>query len=143
LEPAPGEPKAPVEHPPPRTLTALLGAVSGIPRGEPILDDLLEVTALNERVQRIRDIVVTSFEQIADLVEQAIGGQLVVPPDPAGPQLAEWTQSLHRAALAKAGFSYATYIRLKISSVVDRYARAVCNVCDFPADSNHALVTRT
>ena len=143
LEPSPGTPKPPSRHPAPGTVSALLGAVSGIPRAEPILDDLLEVASLNERVQRIGDIVETSFERIRELVEQTIGDELDAAPDPQSPRLGEWAQELNRAAVDKAGFSHATYIRLKISGVVDRYARAVCNACEFPPDSNHAMLVRT
>ncbi len=143
LEPAPGGAKPAAAHPAPNTVAALLGAVSGIPRGEPILDDLLGVEFLNERVQRVRDIVETSFDRIGSLVEEAIGQELATPPDPESPLLDEWGKKLHDAAVKNAGFSYATYIRLKISGVVDRYAEAACNVCDFPADSNHAMLVRT
>ncbi len=143
LEPSPGTPEPPSRHPAPGTVSALLGAVSGIPRAEPILDDLLEVASLNERVQRIGDIVETSFERIRELVEQTIGDELDAAPDPQSPRLGEWAQELNRAAVDKAGFSHATYIRLKISGVVDRYARAVCNACEFPPDSNHAMLVRT
>jgi patatin-related protein len=140
--PAPGAPKPAEAHPAPGTVSALLGAVSGLPRAEPILDDLLEVAALNERVQRIADIVETSFERIGRLVEETTGDELDVPPDPASPRLGEWAQALHRAAVERAGFGYATYIRLKISGVVDRYADAVATACEFPADSNHAMLVR-
>jgi patatin-related protein len=142
LEPSPGTPTPPSPHRAPNPVAALLGAVSGIPRGEPILDDLLEVASLNERVQRIRDIVETSFDRIGELIEGTIGHDLVAPPDADSPVLGEWAQKLHGAAVAEAGFSYATYIRLKISSVADRYARAACDVCEFPPDSTHAMFVR-
>ena len=50
LEPDPGERfvaasgKPPPPKPAPTTLAAILAAVSGLPRHEPILDDLLDVT---------------------------------------------------------------------------------------------------
>ena len=43
----------------------------------------------------------------------------------------------------EAGLAYATYLRMKISGTVDRYADTVCNVCDFPDDSNHAQLVRS
>ena len=47
--------------------------VSGLPRQEPILDDLLDVSAHNERVERIRDVIETSFSGVAKFVEGIIG----------------------------------------------------------------------
>ena len=46
-------------------------------------------------------------------------------------------------AKQSAGFSYATYVRLKISGVIDHYAETACAVCNFPPDSTHALLTRS
>src|SRR4029453_18801757 len=46
-------------------------------------------------------------------------------------------------AQRNAAFSYATYVRLKISGVVDRYAETACLVCNLPPDSTHALLART
>ena len=43
-----------VRHAVPTPPEAILGALSGIPRSEPILDDLLAVVAQNENVERLR-----------------------------------------------------------------------------------------
>jgi patatin-related protein len=146
LEPAPGSPPTASKHDAPGTISALLGAASGIPRREPILDDLLELAALNERVRRIRDIIEVSFEHIAGLVEQTLekAGYASMAALPAEPdeKLIEWMGSVRDQAREEAGFSYATYIRMRISGVVDGLARGACGICDFPADSNQALLVR-
>src|SRR5262249_26963087 len=64
LEPDPGErvlPESDMPKPAPGTLPAIMGALTGLPRHEPILDDLLAVRVHNNRVQRIRDVVEASF----------------------------------------------------------------------------------
>ena len=38
--------------------------------------------------------------------------------------------------------AYATYLRLKISSVLDGFASSVCAICRYPEDSNHAALVR-
>jgi patatin-related protein len=120
----------------------VLGAVSGIPRREPILDDLLEVTRLNERVQRIRDIVEVSFDRVAqkidETLEQSLSSQRVPDADTVG----TWQPKLNDAARQDAGTTYATYLRSKISDVVDRFATTACRVCSFPADANQAMLVR-
>src|SRR6266545_548317 len=149
LEPDPGERFVPVggtvpaPKKAPATLAAILGAVSGIPRHEPILDDLLDVRAHNGRVKRIRDVIETSFEGVAEFVGGVVGSADGVPDDAQSTKLAEWSAAINERTVAEAGLAYATYLRLKISGTVDRYADTVCNVCDFPDDSNHAQLVRS
>ena len=149
LEPDPGErflpetgkPQAPKTAP--GTLAAIMAAVSGLPRHEPILDDLLDVRAHNARVQRIRDVIETSFAGVAEIVGSVVGSLDDIPVDTQSAKLAEWTTEVNKRTVAEAGLAYATYLRVKISGTVDRYAEAVCNVCDFPDDSNHAQLVRS
>jgi patatin-related protein len=143
LEPDPGEVARERPRPDPTTLAAALGALSGIPRHEPILDDLLDVVAHNERVQRIRDIIETSFDDVARLVRDVVGHDLTqLPPSADDALWKQWNVAVNERARQDAGFGFATYIRLKLSGVVDRYAQTACEICDFPPDSNHALLVR-
>ena len=48
----------------PSPIATVLASISGLPRQEPVLDDILEVNRHNERVLRIREIVETSFDPI-------------------------------------------------------------------------------
>jgi patatin-related protein len=148
LQPDPGDRfvddsgKATEPGKPPATVAAIMAAVSGLPRQEPILDDLLDVAAHNERVDRIRDVIETSFSGVAEFVEGIIGAANELPSDPESAEFTDWTKKINEQTIAQAGFAYATYLRLKISATVDRYAQSVCDVCDFPADSNHAQLVR-
>jgi patatin-related protein len=146
LEPDPGDPQTPRQHRRPNTVTAALAGLTGLPRAEPILDDLVEVGALNERVERIKDIIETSWRPIVDrvqeLVHEVVGSLPEIPTDPQSPELARLRQRLDEAGRKEAGFTYATYVRLKISRVVDRYAETACSVCDLPPDSSHAQLAR-
>jgi patatin-related protein len=143
LEPDPGENQSPSKRAAPSTLGAAIGGLTGLPRSEPILDDLVEVGALNERVRRIADIVETGWPTVEKRVREIAGPLPGIPSDPASPELAQLRARLDEEARRSAGFSYATYVRLKISGVVDRYAATACAVCDLPADSTHALLTRS
>jgi patatin-related protein len=143
LEPDPGEARGASEQSRPGTLAAAIGGLTGLPRAEPILDDLVEVGALNERVRRIADIVETGWDTVEEHVRGITGPLESVPDDPDSPELAQIRKQLDDEARKSAGFSYATYIRLKISGVIDRYAETACTVCNFPSDSTHALLTRS
>ena len=142
LEPDPGGPAPPAPGKAPETIAAVLGAVSGIPRREPILDDLLEVTRLNERVQRIRDIVEVSFDRVALKIDETLDSELSDERLPGAATVGTWQAKLNDAARLDAGTTYATYLRSKISDVIDRFAATACDVCSFPTDANQAMLVR-
>jgi patatin-related protein len=143
LEPDPGVDLRPSHRSAPSTLAAAVGGLTGLPRAEPILDDLVEVGKLNERVRRIADIVETSWDVVEKRVREIAGELGAVPSDPEDARLAEIRKATTDAARESAGFSYATYVRLKISGVVDRYATTAGLVCELPPDSTHALLVRS
>jgi patatin-related protein len=140
--PEPSNPAASQPKPPPTTVKALIGAVSGLPRHEPILDDLLAVNFHNDRVRRIQEVIETSFPGVSEFVDGIVGSPESLPADPQSALIAEWGTKINKQTIAQAGLTYATYLRLKISGAVDRYAQTVCDVCDFPDDSNHAQLVR-
>jgi patatin-related protein len=147
LEPDPGVGLSPTRREKPTMVQAALGGLTGLPRSEPILDDLVEVGALNERVRRIQDIIETSWSEIDEHVEtivRKVAGELHgIPKDPNDQKLADIQKTTIEEARKSAGFSYATYVRLKISGVVDRYAETAGLVCNLPPDSTHALLARS
>ena len=127
----------------PSPIATVLASISGLPREEPVLDDILEVNRHNDRVRRIRDIVETSFDPIAARIEEIVGtelGRLTQERSPA--ELVGLAHRINEDAKAAAGFAYATYIRSKVSGVVDGFARTICRLADFPDDSNQAAFVR-
>lgn len=142
LEPAPGQaaPAAPAISP--ATIPAVLGAVSGIPRREPILDDLLEIARVNERARQVQEIVAQNFELVAREVE-AIVGDAFADGDPTPETVADWQRQLNKAARDDVGIMYATYVRSKISGVVERLGATACAVCAYPKAANHAFLVRS
>jgi patatin-related protein len=144
LEPDPGTTTTPeASGRAPQTIAAVLGASSGIPRREPILDELLEVAQLNERVQRMRDVVDMSFDRIAEQVDEILKKVLDSGTAPPREAVAGWQRQLTEAAREDAGTAYVTYVRSKIGSAVDRLATTACNVCRYPTDANHAFLVRS
>ncbi len=126
----------------PETLPAAIGALTTIPRSEPILDDLLEVAAHNERVAQIRDVIETNFAPVAQLVEDQVSLATIVDQPPTQWPWDDWNQAINAVSAANAGLGYATYMRLKLSKVVDGLARSIREICNYPEESNQALVVR-
>jgi patatin-related protein len=145
LEPDPGKPGAPPAGggKAPRPAATVLAAISGVPRKEPILDDIQAVARLNERVRRIRDVIEMSWDPIAKRVGHVIGKDLGHLADrPTAADVDAWRGRLNEEARTASGFAWATYIRSKVSGVVDRYARTVCRLSDYPEDCNQAAFVR-
>jgi patatin-related protein len=142
----PDDPPPPLP-PPARTpspLATVLAAISGIPRKEPILDDILAVSSHNERVRRIRDIIEMTWQPVAGRVQELVGTDLGrLAEEPSAKDLEEWSEKISAAAKEAAGFAYVTYIRSKVSGVVDRYARTICRLSDYPDDCNQAAFVRS
>jgi patatin-related protein len=121
----------------PRWPQTLTGAMSGIRGDEPILDDLMRVRQFNDRVNAINSVVGERFPEIRDRIDQLTGaGQM--PDSPTEEQVRSWSDKLHAEAKSDLGAAYEGYQRLKVTSVVDRFAEMIDCVCNFPKDSNEA-----
>jgi patatin-related protein len=126
----------------PDTLHAAVGALTTIPRSEPILDDLLVVQARNEQVSRIRDVIETNFDRVAALVRPIVQPATLAATPPEQWPWGQWNNAAHEAALDEAGATYSTYVRLKMSNVIDGLAASVNALCNYPQESNHAQLVR-
>ena len=120
----------------PSPIATVLASISGLPREEPVLDDILEVNRQNERVLRIREIVETSFEPIRRRIEEIVGTELDrLTREQSPADVVQLRTRINEDAKAAAGFAYPTYLRSKVSGVVDSFARTICRLSDFPDDS--------
>jgi len=144
LEPDPGSVAAGNQRgKSPSPIATVLASVSGLPRQEPLLDDIQEVSLHNERVRRIADIIESSFESVGRRVAEIVGtdlGRLTADESPE--EVARWRDQINAEAKAAAGFAYATYVRTKVSGVAESFARTICRLADFPDLSNQAGFVR-
>ena len=140
LEPDPGDGGATAPGgDAPSPIATVLASVSGLPRQEPVLDDILEVNRHNERVLRIQEIVETSFDPIRRRIEQIVGSDLDrLTRERSAADVVRWRTDVNEDAEAAGGFAYPTYVRSKVRGVVDSVARTICRLSDFPDDSNQA-----
>jgi patatin-related protein len=140
LEPDPKQMAPPShEQPTPRPIPALLGALSGLPRSEPILDELHDVLERNELVRAVRDAIEANWTPVETRVTELVG-DIDEPPGPEDPQLEAANEAIRNAAMGELG--YPMYIRLRISSAIDSFAGAACLACDYTDASNQAYLVR-
>lgn len=139
LEPDPGGMPTSQGGQDPETLKAALGALTTIPRSEPILDDLLRVQEHNERVRRMRDVIEANFDRVAALIDPILANHDLSGQPEQWPWT-KWNEEANDVVTANAGLPYATYLRLKIAAVLDGFAQAICAICNYPDESNHAAL---
>ncbi len=114
------------------------GGLAGIPRQEPIVDDLVALAQRNQDVRRVRDVIETSFSTIKSEVRTLLGVGAHLPAALEVAQVNELHERATATAAEKAGFGYATYVRLRVRSSVEGFANVVSRAAHFPNDSYQA-----
>ena len=97
----------------PGFFATLKGALSDIPRTEPVTDELSWVNSFNERARRLKGIVERARPQVSRLVENVMIGSH----DGIGQaQIREWREQANVRAARDGGFAYEGYVGLKLAS---------------------------
>lgn len=123
--PAPAEPG---ELPPlPGFFRTIFGAVSDIPREQPIRDNLETIADRSRRIRRMQHIVEALRPDIEQTVERTMGRTLFLT-RPTARRLASWRARLHGKAVKAAGFAYPAYAHLKLSGIVETLAATVSDL---------------
>jgi patatin-related protein len=107
----------------PGFFSTLKGAMSDIPRAEPITDELNWIVDFNERARRLRSIVESARPQISRLVADVMTEASGHAPDEA--QIRAWREQANSQVARDAGFAYEGYVRLKLASVRDFVAHVI------------------
>jgi patatin-related protein len=103
---------------PPGFFATIFGALSDIPREQPIRDNLEAMEAHSARVRRMQHIVDAIRPEVEAQVE-ALFGRTFLLDRPTPERLAGWRARAQGAAARAAGFAYVSYGRIKLSAVVD------------------------
>ena len=103
---------------PPGFFQTILGAISELPRKQPIRDNLEAIAARSRRIERMRAITAAIRPQVEGEVE-ALFGRTFFLDKPTPARLAAWRRRAQVAAADRAGFGYAAYAHLKISGVIE------------------------
>ena len=96
----------------------ILGALSDLPRQQPIRDNLEAIALRSARIDRMRGIVTALRPAVEEEIEQLFGHTLFLD-RPTRARLIGWRRRAQTAAANRAGYSYAAYGHLKLSGVVE------------------------
>jgi patatin-related protein len=101
---------------------AIFGALSTIPREQPIRDDLERIEQQSRDARRLRAIVQGMQGDIDAAVERLFGYTFFLG-RPTPKRLAAWRAKAQTAAAAQSGFAFAAYTATKFSGIITRLAR--------------------
>jgi patatin-related protein len=137
IDPDPAQEPPPPDGRRPNWFGTLKGALSDLPRNQPVFDDLSWVRTYNRRVRNLKANIEAARPQISDRVRQLTKRALerVSKPDHLG--------SLREAANAEAaregGFAYEAYVRQKMRSVMDYVADLLTEIGGFQPESPESV----
>lgn len=104
---------------PPGFVATVFGALSDIPREQPIRDNLEAIDGRSARIRRLRHILAAMEPEVEAAIERAFGITFwLSSPTPA--RLKGWRTQAQNAAAREAGYSYAAYGHIKIATVVEQ-----------------------
>ena len=107
----------------------IFGALSDIPREQPIRDNLEAIDRHSSRIRRMVRILNALRPGIEAEVESAMGGMLFLDrPTPA--RLSAWRAKAQQRAASSAGFAFPAYGHLKLSGIVEDLAELLFRLSD-------------
>lgn len=108
----------------PGFMSTILGALSEIPREQPIRDNVEAIEGMSRRIRRMQHIVDAMKVEVEEQVAALFGTTFFLDtPTPA--RLQKWRAKAQDQAAARSGFAYAPYGHLKLSAVVEELVAAI------------------
>jgi patatin-related protein len=102
----------------PGFFTTIFGALSTIPREQPIRDNLETIEQRSYRIEQTRRIIMAIRGDVDSAVEGAMGRTMLLY-RPSAERVRSWRQRAHENAARQAGFAYASYGHLKLATIAD------------------------
>ncbi len=121
----------------PGFFTTIIGAMSELPREQPIRDNLDAIDARSTRIRRMQHIVDALTPEVEDTI-QSLFGRTFFLDRPTPKRVASWRVKAHERSASDSGFAYAAYAHLKLSGIVEEIADLAARISagrpDFAAD---------
>jgi patatin-related protein len=133
IDPDPASSAATVRREVPGFFATIKGAMSDIPRNQPVTDELSWVFAFNDQVRQLNAIIDGARPSIHRLLARIIADPLERPAS--AEQIRAWRERANAHVAQDAGFAYQGYVRLKLASVRRFVARLIAEMRDAPPRS--------
>jgi patatin-related protein len=120
----------------PGFFSTLRGAMSDIPRTQPVTDELSWVADFNEQVARLRSVIDSARPHISNLVTSTISDSF--DQKLTEPLVRRWREQVNDRAVRDAGYAYEGYTRLKLASARQYLTSMLVQLRDVPKKSPNA-----
>jgi patatin-related protein len=108
----------------PGFFATILGALSDIPREQPIRDNLDAIAGRSARIAGTRRIIDAIRPEVEAAIEASFGHTFFLDhPTPA--RLTSWRRRAQDVAARQAGYAYASYGHLKLSGIIEEMAKLI------------------
>jgi patatin-related protein len=111
----------------PGFFSTILGAMSDIPREQPIRDNLEAIEGRSTRIRRMQRILDAVKPDVEHAIQKLFGLTFFLD-SPTPSRLANWRTKANRRAAADSGHAYAAYGHLKLSGVVEELAQVAARL---------------
>ena len=108
----------------PGFFATIFGALSDIPREQPIRDNLEAIEHRSSTIRRLRRIVEAMRPEVEAAIERAFGSTIFLL-KPTAKRLAAWRARAQTIAAREAGYAYAAYGHLKLAGVAEELAERI------------------
>ncbi len=120
----------------PGFFTTLRGALSDLPRQEPMHDELAEISRYNKQVRRLKAAILTVRPKVAHMIDTATAGG--INQSFTVEQLQHWRLTSSNL-MADNALVYDQWMRTLIMEGVDFLVAMLCHICGAPPDSPHGI----
>ena len=117
----------------------IIGALSELPRQQPISDNLEAISERSEKIERMLGIVEAIREEVESQVVSLFGYTLFLD-YPTTRRLVAWRRRAQEAAVGKAGYTHAAYGQLKVDGIIDKLAELLHTVADQPGPESYRRI---
>ncbi|MET1110061.1 MAG: patatin-like protein [Allosphingosinicella sp.] len=108
----------------PGFFATIFGALSDIPREQPIRDNLEAIDQRSSTIRRLRRIVEAMRPEVEAAIERAFGSTIFLS-SPTAKRLAAWRARAQNVAAREAGYAYAAYGHFKLAGVAEDSAERI------------------
>lgn len=136
IDPHPGEAQKPIPESPPGFLHTVTGALSDLPRYEPIFNELSRIEVFNANIGRLKEAIDSATPRVKALVGGVVGDGIDQPADAA--QIRRWRLQVAHCVSTDAGLLFNNYMQLMIGAGLEYLGKLICALCKYPQRSPHA-----
>jgi len=151
IQPTPGQGRFRLTAPGPRDesghprlpgfFRTIFGAVSDLPREQPIRDNLEAIAERSRRIRRMGHIIEALRPEIEGVVEAMVGRTLFLT-RPTPRRLASWRARMQAKAARAAGFTYPAYAHLKLAGILDGLGALLVDLAEETDSATHREIVR-